>query len=142
MRNGFRSSRGAMRGTIGGVPICLVGAVGFATVAIGVGPFVYAILRSSVFTRPICKIRSKENSVLTICRKLLHIGGVRVAAGMGAEVEKLAPFPERNGERFVQVHTANRVAYQPTRRNRSPCRRWSIRGRLGVGRNVTKQPAD
>src|ERR1700687_1105109 len=43
MRKGFRSSRGAMRGTMGGVPICLVGAVGFATVAIGVGPFVYSI---------------------------------------------------------------------------------------------------
>jgi hypothetical protein len=33
-----------MRGTIGGAPICFVGAVGFATVAIGVGPFVYSIL--------------------------------------------------------------------------------------------------
>src|SRR5438445_6917949 len=142
MRNGFRSSRGAMRGTIGGVPICLVGAVGFATVAIGVGPFVYAIyLRSSVFTWPILQIRSKENSVLTICRKLLHIGGVRVAAGMGAKVEKLAPFPERNGERFVHVHAANRVAHQPARRNRGLCRRWSIRRRC-LGSNVPKQPAD
>ena len=28
-----------MRGTIGGAPICLPGIVGFATVAIGVGPF-------------------------------------------------------------------------------------------------------
>jgi hypothetical protein len=47
-----------MRGTMGGVPICLVGAVGFATVAIGVGPFVYAIfLKNSVFTWPICKAR-------------------------------------------------------------------------------------
>src|ERR1700675_2607066 len=35
MRNGFRSSRGAMRGIIGGI-------VGFATVAIGFGPFLYA----------------------------------------------------------------------------------------------------
>jgi hypothetical protein len=40
MRNGLRSSRGAMRGTMGGAPICRIGAVGFATVAIGVGPFV------------------------------------------------------------------------------------------------------
>src|ERR1700737_550687 len=35
MRNGFRSSRGAMRGIMGGT-------VGFATVAIGFGPFLYA----------------------------------------------------------------------------------------------------
>src|SRR5271163_4725323 len=42
MRNGFKSSRGAMRGTIGGAPICLSGPVGFTTVAIGFGPFLYA----------------------------------------------------------------------------------------------------
>jgi hypothetical protein len=42
MRNGFKSSRGAMRGTIGGAPICRNGDVGFATVAIGFGPFLYA----------------------------------------------------------------------------------------------------
>src|SRR2546429_7224845 len=46
MRKGFRSSRGAMRGTIGGTLI-FVGVVGFATVAIGVGPFVlsYSLVR-------------------------------------------------------------------------------------------------
>src|ERR1700736_4994546 len=43
MRNGFKSSRGAIRGTMGGVPICLVGAVGFATVAIGSGPFLNSL---------------------------------------------------------------------------------------------------
>src|ERR1700682_4036986 len=53
MRNGFRSSRGAMRGTIGGVPICRVGVVGFATVAIGIGPFVCSIYSiTSAFTWP------------------------------------------------------------------------------------------
>jgi hypothetical protein len=52
-----------MRGTIGGEPICLVGAVGFATVAIGVGPFVYSIcLRKSVFTWPIFQNLLNENS--------------------------------------------------------------------------------
>jgi len=30
-----------MRGTIGGAPICLSGPVGFTTVAIGFGPFLY-----------------------------------------------------------------------------------------------------
>src|SRR6202030_87806 len=43
MRKGFKSSRGAMRGTMGGAPICLVGAVGFATVAIGSGPFLKSV---------------------------------------------------------------------------------------------------
>src|SRR3979490_2807935 len=61
MRKGFRSSRGAIRGTMGGAPICLVGAVGFATVAIGVGPFIYAIcLRNSVLTWPKFKIRLRD----------------------------------------------------------------------------------
>ena len=32
---------------MGGAPICLVGVVGFATVAIGVGPFVYSICLSN-----------------------------------------------------------------------------------------------
>ncbi len=47
MRKGFKSSRGAMRGTIGGAPICLPGIVGFATVAISVGPFVCLIYLST-----------------------------------------------------------------------------------------------
>src|ERR1700692_4983100 len=44
MRNGFRSSRGAMRGIIGAT-------VGFATVAIGFGPFVYAAFEEPVRLR-------------------------------------------------------------------------------------------
>src|SRR5450432_1270889 len=44
IRKGFKSSRGAMRGTIGGVPIGLAGAVGFATVAIGSGRFLKSVL--------------------------------------------------------------------------------------------------
>src|SRR5213082_1666474 len=81
MRNGFRSSRGAMRGTMGGAPICLVGAVGFATVAIGVGPFVYSIcLRNASFTWP-----------------------------------KFGSVAERNGTRFVHVHSTYGIAYQSAR---------------------------
>src|SRR6266481_3920101 len=61
MRKGFRSSRGAMRGTIGGAPICLVGVVGFATVAIGVGPFVYSICPRTLFSfGPGSKTRLRE----------------------------------------------------------------------------------
>jgi hypothetical protein len=47
---------------MGGAPICLVGVVGFATVAIGVGPFVYSIcLKTSVLTWPKFKNRFREN---------------------------------------------------------------------------------
>jgi hypothetical protein len=45
-----------MRGTMGGAPICLVGAVGFATVAIGSGPFV-----KSVSSERCLKIQVKGN---------------------------------------------------------------------------------
>src|SRR5579864_1839511 len=46
MRNGFRSSRGAMRGIIGAT-------VGFATVAIGFGPFLYAAFQGSCPPAPL-----------------------------------------------------------------------------------------
>src|SRR5882757_621202 len=96
MRKGFRSSRGAMRGTRGGVPICLVGAVGFATVAIGVGPFVYSIcLNKSVSLGPSSKTVLKKPA-LSVRRRLSDVDGVSVAAGRGAEVEKFAGIPEWN----------------------------------------------
>src|SRR5215831_5000416 len=58
MRKGLSSSRGAIRGTRGGAPICLIGAVGFATVAIKFGPF-------------LCASFSITNTVLR-ARKLLY----------------------------------------------------------------------
>src|ERR1700682_5393585 len=76
-----------MRGTMGGVPICLVGAVGFATVAIGVGPFVYSIcLRNSVFTGPKFKIRLREILFIRLpqtsgCRRRTHRGRRRSKSG-------------------------------------------------------------
>ncbi|HMI54249.1 MAG TPA: hypothetical protein VK525_22260 [Candidatus Saccharimonadales bacterium] len=44
-----------MRGTIGGAPIWRIGAVGFATVAIGVGPFVYSsdVIKSCKISVPV-----------------------------------------------------------------------------------------
>src|SRR2546429_6369396 len=97
MRKGFRSSRGAMRGAMGGTHICLVGVVGFATVAIGVGPFVYSIcLINAVFTWP--KFRSSK-FWLSVRRKFLRINGIRVAAGSRAKVHKLTSVTERNGTR-------------------------------------------
>jgi len=57
-------------------------------------------------------------------------------------MEKLAPFPERNRERLVHVHAANRVVHQPTRRGCGLRRRRSAYGWRRIGRNITKQPAD
>src|SRR5260370_18276661 len=117
MRKGFRSSRGAMRGTMGGVPICLVGGVGFATVAIGVGRLVYSMCpRNNLFTWP--KFRSSKFQ-LSVRRKLPRINGIRIAASRGAKVDELPSIPERNGTRFVHVHPAYRIAHQ------SACRGWN-----------------
>jgi hypothetical protein len=53
-----------MRGTIGGAPICLPGIVGFATVAIGVGPFVCVIyLSTRLHIWPGCDLRSDFHSI-------------------------------------------------------------------------------
>src|SRR5260370_10714992 len=142
MRKGFRSSRGAMRGTMGGAAICLVGAVGFATVAIGFGPFVYAIcLRNSVFTWPEFKNRSMKIS-LSICRKLPNLDGVSIAAGRGTEVQKLAPFPQRNGTRFVNVHAAHGIAHEPARRSGGLRQVRDIHGARSSRCGVAEHPAD
>src|ERR1700757_3289512 len=53
MRKGFNSSRGAIRGTIGGAPVGRVGTGGFATVAISFGPFLCLGLKS----RACCRLR-------------------------------------------------------------------------------------
>src|SRR5439155_22252430 len=111
MRKGFRSSRGAMRGTMGGAPICLVGVVGFATVAIGVGPFVYSIcLINVVFTWP--KFRSSK-FWLSVRRKLPRINGIGVAASGGGKVDELASVSDRNGTRLVDVHSTYSFAHRP-----------------------------
>src|SRR5437667_10131799 len=133
MRNGFRSSRGAMRGTMGGAPICLVGAVGFATVAIGVGPFVYSIcLRNASFTWP--KFGSSKFR-LSVRGKLPRINGIRIAAGSRTKVYEFVSVAERNGTRFLHVHSTYGIAYQ------SASTRWhsatGISLRLSTGRVVT-----
>src|SRR3984957_19807090 len=51
MRKGFSSSRGAIRGTIGGAPVGRVGTGGFATVAISFGPFLCSCLNSPACCR-------------------------------------------------------------------------------------------
>src|SRR5438132_12062804 len=140
MRKGFKSSRGAMRGTMGGARICLVGAVGFATVAIGVGPFVYSIcLRNFLFIWPKFKVTASK-FWLSIRRKLLRINGIRVAAGSGAKVMKLTSVPERNGTRFVHMHPTYRIAHQSARRGWNSGRTMgSLRAR---GRLIPAHAAD
>src|SRR5438552_16698540 len=113
MRNGFRSSRGAMRGTMGGAPSCLVGAVGFATVGIGVGAFVYSIcLRNASFTWP--KFGSSKFR-LSVRGKLPRINGIRIAAGSRTKVYEFVSVAERNGARFIHVHSTYGIAYQSAR---------------------------
>jgi hypothetical protein len=77
---------------------------------------------------------------LSVCRKLLQINGIRVAAGSGAKVDKLASVPERNGTRFVHVHPADRIAYQPA------CRGWNSDSGIGGlrtrGRLIPEHAAD
>ena len=98
---------------MGGVPICLVGAVGFATVAIGVGPFVYSIcLRNASFTWP--KFGSSKFR-LSVRGKLPRINGIRIAAGSRTKVYEFVSVAERNGTRFVHVHSTYGIAYQSAR---------------------------
>src|SRR6476660_6029783 len=112
MRNGFKSSRGAMRGTMGGAPICLVGVVGFATVAIGIGPFVCSIYSpTSAFTWPISN-RLRPALLLAVCSELPTAFSIRIAARRGTEMEKLTGVPKWNRESFIHVHPANRVTHQ------------------------------
>src|SRR5690349_20937041 len=128
IRKGFRSSRGAMRGTIGGAPI-LPGIVGFATVAIGVGPFVsliYALVRIPCLrflTGPSFDLdpsfEQTTESLLAVCGNLFGTNHIRIAAGDRAEVQKLLAVAHGNGERLVYMHAANRIAYQPSRQIRS-----------------------
>src|SRR5271163_872597 len=106
MRNGFKSSRGAILGTIGGVPICLVGVVGFATVAIGVGPFVNSFYRSRRLQIVRCtwpeflKLSRRARRRSAVGRKLLRVCARRVlvAANLRAEVHQFAALSQRYGQ--------------------------------------------
>ena len=52
-------------------------------------------------------------------------------------MEKLAPFPERNGKRLVHVHAAHRIAHQSASRSR---RRNPGGGIRGMGRGILLIP--
>src|SRR5882762_9245502 len=113
MRKGFRSSRGAMRGTMGGAPICLVGAVGFATVAIGVGPFLYSIcLRNSVFTWAQVQNSFQRNSVYPFAANFLVL--TAYASRQAGQQKWKSWSPSRHGMESVSStcmpHTGSRTS--------------------------------
>src|ERR1700724_2795567 len=108
MRNGFRSSRGAMRGIIGG-------AVGLATVAIGFRSFpVRGVTRthSSVFLlrRSLGPTTvAKFFPYLSRRRDLFRVGvlvfaGARkqilIATSRGTKVQQCSALTQRNGQNF------------------------------------------
>src|SRR6516225_1671240 len=134
MRKGFRSSRGAMRGTIGGALI-FVGVVGFATVAMGVGPFLlsYSLVRP---TWPRCEIfgpflPSLKGSSLAVCSKLFGTNNIRIAATDGTKMQQSIVLTHGNRERFIDVHAADRVAHQAARGLCRLCGSRPLRGVLG-----------
>src|SRR5215471_16272621 len=140
MRKGFRSSRGAMRGTSGGAPSCLSG--GFASVATSFGPFVCSIYpRISKFTWPILRIIPWVTR-LSVCRELSCAGDMGVAASDGAEMQELAVFAQRNGKRFIHMHAAYRIAHQAARASR--CLRRDRAGSVLLlrGGGVSQDPAE
>src|SRR5580700_8942976 len=99
MRNGFNSSRGAMRGTIGGAFTVRLGTAGFATVAIRFGPFL--CLESMYLLRTFELLR-----FLTLPATLRAGGNLQssvqifVPAFGGAEVQDFSVLFERQGETF------------------------------------------
>src|SRR5215470_6198349 len=118
MRNGFRSSRGAIRGIIGGT-------VGLATVAIGCRSFLLrwvVRVRFYSFTWPqkpkTCVstvLKVARGSELGVCRQFLFGTCVLVPASDGAEVQCLSTLAQRNSKRLGHMNSTNRVAHQ------SPC---------------------
>jgi hypothetical protein len=131
---------------MGGVPICLIGAVGFATVAIGVGPFVYSMnFPSECFASlgpGTISVSVQTQMCSPIGSKLSGAVYIRIAAGDRAKVHQLASLAQRNGKRFIHMHAANGVLYQPPRcASRLGCGSVSqvlLRGKLGL----PEQPAN
>src|SRR6202795_4943469 len=108
MRKGFSSSRGAIRGTIGGAPVGRVGTGGFATVAISFGPFLCSCLNS-----PACCLAAllyvQRNS--GIGRELPGLIHKFVTAFLRATENRLSAAAFHNRQSFGQVHPAHRVPY-------------------------------
>src|SRR5579859_7827931 len=107
MRKGFNSSRGAIRGTIGGAPVGRVGTGGFATVAISFGPFLCLGLKSPACYRAELLFVQRNSGIGRELPRLVH---KLVAAFLRAKENRLtraAAFRYRQS--FGQVHSADRV---------------------------------
>src|SRR6266436_5229542 len=110
MRKGFSSSRGAIRGTIGGAPVGRVGTGGFATVAISFGPFLCSGLKTLGCYRTTLLFLQRNSGVGGEFLRCVH---KRIAAFLGAKENRLpaaAAFRERQS--LGQVHSADRVTNQ------------------------------
>src|SRR4030095_7002089 len=112
MRNGFRSSRGAIRGTSGG-------AAGFTTVAIGVGPFLFSVvLRHSsqasllAYLSPSGPIKSANLETWgcsAVCRAPQNAALIFLAALLGTEILRLAVGVHRQSQFLRHMHPTDRV---------------------------------
>ena len=109
MRKGFSSSRGAIRGTIGGAPVGRVGTGGFATVAISFGPFLCSCLNSPACCRAALLFVQKNSG---IGRELPRLNHKFVAAFFGAKEDRLSTTVFRDRQSFRQMHPADRVPHQ------------------------------
>src|SRR5260221_4260610 len=113
MRKGFSSSRGAIRGHMGGAPVSRVRTGGFATVAISFVPFLCLGLNS-----PACCCTAllfvQLNSGVG-CELLWRIHKF-VAAFLGAKVHRLsAAAALRDGQSLRDIHAADRITHQFSR---------------------------
>jgi hypothetical protein len=90
----------------------LAGAVGFATVAIGSGPFLKSVLIQKNVAHLIAGIIS-----VTLCirRQFSRRTQIGIAASGRTEMQQFAIFAQRNGEHLGKVHTAHRIAHQEAR---------------------------
>ncbi len=109
MRKGFNSSRGAIRGTIGGAPVGRVGTGGFATVAISFGPFLCLCLKSPACCRAALLFVQESSG---IGRELPRLNHKFVAAFFGAKEDRLSTAVFRDRQSFRQMHPADRIPHQ------------------------------
>src|SRR5437879_2303276 len=113
MRKGFSSSRGAIRGTIGGAPVGRAGTGGFATVAISFGPFLCSCLNLPACCRAaLLFVQTKSGVGRELPRRIHKL----VAAFFGAKVNRLSAAASlRNRQGFGKVHSAHWVPDQLSR---------------------------
>src|SRR5579862_1857865 len=103
MRKGFSSSRGAIRGTIGGAPVGRVGTGGFATVAISFGPFLCLGLNSLACCLAALLFVQLNSGV---GREFLRRVHKLVAAFLGAKENRLAAAATfRKRQALGEVHS-------------------------------------